>query len=141
MVTTDHTTANIQCFLLKLVRDVCRITKRFDGPIRIEVDMSWALLHAACRSLSGLKLDWYLKEAWEFAINKDKQWRVCTVHICAAHMIHLVSIKLRYVKGKSLRVYTMYCFARLQNCKTIKKQVHCSKICVLLLAAHALQQM
>ena len=36
-------------------------------------------------------------------------------------MIHLVSMKLRYVKGKSLRVYTMYCFARLQNCKTIKK--------------------
>ena len=82
--------------------------------------MSWALLHATCRAINTITIEQYLSEAWDFTNSEIEEWNRYTVHLCAAHMIHLFSSKFK-TEDRNLKRYVMYCFARLQNCRELDK--------------------
>lgn len=121
MLTTDHSTANIISFLMKFLRDVGRVCTSVKTPSQIEIDMSWAMIHATCKAFNSISIDHYLVEAWKFAMGDTISWELCTVHLCAAHVIHLLSTKLRNVKEKPIRQYTLYIFGAIQNTTTLKE--------------------
>ena len=120
MVTTDHSAANIQGFLLKLMRDAMKLSPRWKGPKQIEIYMSWALLHATCRAINTITIEQYLIEAWDFANGEIEEWNRFTVHLCASHMIHLFCSKFK-TEDRNLKRYVMYCFACLQSCRELDK--------------------
>ena len=61
-------------------------------------------------------------QSWKrdtFALGQDVQWLPRTLHLCAAHVIHQMAPKLKFINGKSIKQFVVYLFDHLQNSTAI----------------------
>ncbi|XP_078250374.1 uncharacterized protein LOC144589491 isoform X3 [Pogona vitticeps] len=121
MLSSDQSTPTIQHWLSCLCRDFFKVCKRKLSPQKVEIDFSWALIHAATQTFNQNNIMDYLKKCLLVCEGKI----LCNftiLHICAAHMMKLISIKLSKIKAsKATKQFFLYSFALLQNAGSLSE--------------------
>lgn len=120
----DHSSDKIQCQLLMFNRNVSRVNngKRIVAQYLV-VDFSFAMIHAVVWSFNGCSLSWYLKECFNYLLNKSKSLednKLTIIVLCKAHIMKAMSRKLKQVEPRrNVRQVTLIYFNVLQHCATI----------------------
>ena len=118
-ILTDHSTHSIKTWLGKFLQLIEKNTNRSHVVKKIEVDFSWAFLHASVEVFNKVDLKTYLQRSFDVCtkVKEVSSYSFFTiVHMCSAHVIKAIANNLS--KATSKRVIKnkfLFCFARLQN--------------------------
>lgn len=113
-VSNRHTVPDVTNFLARIRYSLERSDKKHCVPQKVEVDYSWALIHALNLAFNQCSTASYIKRAWE-----DDEVP-CVIHICSAHLMHCVSSQAKnYEKG--LKKFLMMFTAKLVEAKSLKE--------------------
>ena len=118
-ILSDHTTFSIAHRLNYFVKILEQNTGKTHPVRKVEVDFSWAFLHASVEAFNKTDLKTYLQRSFEVT-TKSKLMSdfsfFTVVHICAAHLIKSVCTNVsKFSKPKIIKNKFMFCFARLLN--------------------------
>lgn len=115
MLTSDQTTATILHWLTCLRRDYYKLFQKHFKPQKVETDFSWAMIHAVVQAFSTIGVQEYLQLCFRVC-QEQQSVQLTVIHLCAAHMLKLISMKLSKVQcKKETKQFFLYCFALLQN--------------------------
>lgn len=137
-ISNSHNTVDISTFFLRLNRDLRNSYPSVGVPQRIEVDYSWAFIHAILLSFNREDIALYLQRAWD-TIHSTREWGSKTkLHICSAHLLHKIASRLsKMVSNKEARRYIMYVVARIVDADDLNDIDEAFKnLCILLLSKH-----
>ena len=93
--TDDQTTESLQTWLNKFKRSFSDLTKK--RIFRVQSDYCWAQLLALSKSINDMHLKFYLEKVWLFFYNGEKEFQHTIIYICAAHVAHSISKKLKTI--------------------------------------------
>ena len=87
------------------------------------------MIHAIVQAFNSVSLQEYLKLCFQLGQGKDRV-QFTVPHLCAAHMLKLVSMKLTKMQcKKNTKQFFLHCFALLQNATTFD-QIICITKCM-----------
>jgi hypothetical protein len=119
-LTNDHTTLNLCHFLKTFLRDYRRAGES-DVLEKVEMDFSWALIHASMEAFNiRTDISSYMEKAMA-AISGQKKFDSTVIHLCSAHVMHLFMKKI--VKGfrdKEIQALLAKAMRCLETCQTPK---------------------
>ena len=123
-ILADHSTQSIKSWLESFLKLWEQHSKRTHQIQKIEVDFSWAFLHAAVEAFKKTDLKTYLQMSFEVA-NAEKEMSAFSfftvVHLCSSHVIKAVCNNVsKCTRSKLIKKKFMFSFARLQNCKDLQ---------------------
>ncbi len=115
MLTSDQTTATILHWLTCLRRDYYKMFLKDLKPQKMETDFSWAMIHAVVQAFNTVSIQQYLQLCFQVC-QEQLTVQMTVIHLCAAHVLKLISMKLSKVQcKKETKSLFMYSFALLQN--------------------------
>ena len=121
MITNDQRSLNVSHFLNCVVSNFKKVTDKELKPWKLETDFSWCLVHAGCLLFNKMDILQYLDECWKYIRGPYKSFQHTILHLCSAHMIHLVARKTKAVTNKNLQQFILYVSARMQNASEISE--------------------
>ncbi|CAF4883505.1 unnamed protein product [Rotaria socialis] len=122
---TDHTTASIASWLLKVRHSIAVTHGRFLRPSYIVIDFSPALLNALLLSMNQTNIHSYLR--WCFnAVKKnytsEQLHSISCIRFCCAHVMHAFTRSLSKIKiEKKIRQKATVIFGVLLNCNDFEQ--------------------
>ena len=124
-ILTDHSTPSIKCWLGKILHLIEQTTNKSLKLDKIEVDFSWAFLHAAIETFNKVDTKTYIQRSFNI-LNKTKKIssfsHFTPIHLCSSHVIKAISTNLsKITKSKQIKKTFLYCFARMQNTTNLEK--------------------
>lgn len=135
MISADQTTATILHWLTCLRRDFFKLFQKHLKPQKVETDFSWAMIHAIIQAFNTITVQEYLKICFQLCQENGKV-EMTVLHLCAAHMLKLVSMKLAKMQcKKDIKRFFLYCFALLQNTSTFNHILSVMKSVVFVFSA------
>ncbi|XP_041865592.1 uncharacterized protein LOC121655185 isoform X2 [Melanotaenia boesemani] len=135
MISADQTTATILHWLTCLRRDFFKLFQKHLKPQKVETDFSWAMIHAVIQAFNTITVQEYLKICFQLCQENGKV-EMTVLHLCAAHMLKLVSMKLAKMQcKKDIKRFFLYCFALLQNTSTFNHILSVMKSVVFVFSA------
>ena len=123
MLTNDHTTINIGYFLQRMSSDYCKVIGKELQPQKVEVDFSWAMIHAAILAFNKTEVVTYLQESWKLTSGaSEEHFKFKTVvHLCSAHIMHMIMRKVASAfKNKQTSHFLGNCVGLLVNATSLE---------------------
>ena len=122
-VTTDQTSVNILCYLIKAAKYL-RLAKpnknEFAFPPIVVVDESYAMINSVNECFNKCTTSQYMQFTYDLIVKEEihLEGRIKTrVYICATHFLHSMirkTKKIRKFSNKTVKIF-LYCFSLLQN--------------------------
>ena len=94
MISSDHFKAEISHFLNKWCLSVKVFTTMELKVKKVEIDFSWAMIHSTCLAINKFSIFNYLQYCWEFMANNENIVVITVLHLCSAHIMHIISYNL-----------------------------------------------
>ena len=119
MLTNDHTAINIGYFLQKMSHDYCKVIGKDLQPDKIEIDFSWAMIHASMLSFNKTEVLSYLQESWKVTTGERFKFKTI-IHLCSAHIMHMIMRKVNSsFKNKQTSYFVGKCVGLLVNADSL----------------------
>ena len=88
MLTNDQTATNITHFLMKVAADFYKVKNKVLQPEKVEIDFSWAYIHAVTIAFNKMDIMSYLQKAWNHVHANSSTAQLTVIHLCSAHVMH-----------------------------------------------------